>query len=162
MGTIVRRAGAQELTGLLEFYRRSGYSPEVNPEDAFYIAVNEEAIIGVVRLAQEFGLTVLRGMRIAPEHQRRGIGTRLLHLLETDFGQADCYCIPYEHLVEFYGQIGFQVLDAGSAPAHLSERLASYRTRGEGKPYILMHRPRSEPVGLREGLTPLAGDAGPA
>jgi N-acetylglutamate synthase-like GNAT family acetyltransferase len=147
MSIAVRRAGPEEFSALLEFYRQSGYSLKVNPADAFYVADDEGALIGLVRLAREFEFTVLRGMRIAAAHQRRGVGTRLLRLLERDLGSTACYCIPYAHLVEFYGQIGFRVLDPRGAPAHLSERLASYRMREDGKQYTLMYRPGSRTDG---------------
>jgi N-acetylglutamate synthase-like GNAT family acetyltransferase len=141
MPLIVRRAGPQEFSDLLHFYRENGYHLDVDPADAFYIAADEGALVGIVRLAQEFNLTVLRGMRVAPAYQRRGIGTRLLRLLDKDLGSADCYCLPYAHLVDFYGQIGFGLMDPGEAPPHLSERIAGYRARGDGKQYTLMYRP---------------------
>lgn len=142
MSLVVRKARHEEFSTLLEFLRENGYPLEVNPADAFYIAVEQDAVIGVVRLAREFELTVLRGMRVAPARQRRGVGTRLLHVLEKDLADTACYCLPYVHLVEFYGQIGFRVLEPLEAPAHLSERIAAYRAMGNGKQYTLMYRPQ--------------------
>ena len=43
----------------------------------------------------------------------------------------ECYCVPYPHLVGFYGQIGFAALDPSAAPPFLAERLTDYRCNGE-------------------------------
>ena len=141
MSLVIRRAGPEEFNILLEFLRENGYPLEVNPADTFYVAVEQGAVVGIVRLAVEFGHAVLRGMRVARARQRRGMGTRLLHLLEKDLDSTDCYCLPYAHLVEFYGQIGFRLLDEHRAPPHLQERIAGYRALGNGKQYTLMYRP---------------------
>lgn len=141
MSLTVRRARPDEFNEVMEFLRENGYPLEVNPADTFYAAIDQGVMVGVVRLAREFGITVLRGMRVAPSHQRRGIGTRLIRLLEEDLNGTECYCIPYAHLIEFYGQIGFRVLDTSDAPPHLSERIAGYRARGTGKEYAIMYRP---------------------
>jgi GNAT superfamily N-acetyltransferase len=79
-------------------------------------------------------------MRVEPDFQRQGIGSRLLGAVGAEL-RGPCYCIPYAHLTGFYGQIGFQVLEPRLAPDFLAERLATYRARGDGHEYLLMYRP---------------------
>ena len=103
-----------------------------------WLAESTGQIVGIVRVAEEEGTLVLRGMRVAPAFQRRQIGTRLLQNIAGWLGQRECYCIPYRHLSGFYGQIGFVETDGGSAPEFLGERLADYRQSGLS--VILMRR----------------------
>jgi hypothetical protein len=63
-----------------------------------------------------------------------------------ELGEQRCFCIPYAHLTDFYGRIGFEVAEPQPAPAFLAERLESYRALGDGKEYVLMHRPPMLPT----------------
>ena len=87
-------------------------------------------MIGIVRKTVEHGTVMLRGMHIAPTESRQGIGTQLLRAFERTLDTRDCLCIPYTHLVSFYGLAGFTPLEEATAPAFLQERLANYRARG--------------------------------
>jgi GNAT superfamily N-acetyltransferase len=89
------------------------------------------AIVGVVRLCREHGVTVLRGMRIADLYQRRGIGAALLRRLEPLLANENCYCLPFAHLGRFYSSIGFEVVEDGDVPGFLAERAARYIAKGE-------------------------------
>jgi GNAT superfamily N-acetyltransferase len=121
------------------FYRSTGYTGQAQPSDRVFVAVDGEEWLAIVRLALENGVTVLRGMRVLPSHQRRGIGRELLRAsCETLDGQP-CYCLPFVHLVGFYGQAGFREIDPAGAPRFLTERLADYRGR-RPEPFTLMHR----------------------
>ena len=136
----VHRATLEDLPRIRRFYGRWQYRGELRSEDIVLIAEQDSAIIGVVRLAPEHGTTVLRGMRVEPGLQRKGIGARLLGAVSTEV-KGECYCIPYAHLIDFYGQIGFQVLDPRRAPGLLAERLTSNRARADGHEYLVMYRP---------------------
>jgi len=50
------------------------------------------------------------------------------------------FCIPYAHLVGFYGGIGFHVMEPAKAPTFLRLRLETYRDRGDGNDYLIMRR----------------------
>src|SRR5690606_545641 len=115
MSLNVRIADADDITTLLEFYREQGYPIEVNPVDTFYMAHDDDAVIGGVRLSQEFGVTVLRGLLVAPAYNRKGVGTQLLRVVEGDLADKDCYAVPYAHLIDFFGQVGFRELDQADA-----------------------------------------------
>ena len=66
-------------------------------------------------------------MRIAEKWRRRGIGSQMLRFLDAWLGNRECYCVPYAHLVEFYGQIAFVEIAPAAAPPFLADRLAEYR-----------------------------------
>jgi len=124
---------------VLSIYAAMGYLRTVDPADAVWLAESAEDAVGIVRVAAEQGTLVLRGMRIAVHMRHRRLGTRMLEAIAEWLGDRECYCVPYPHLVEFYGQIGFTVLEPAAAPAFLAERVAEYRSSGQEA--ILMHRP---------------------
>jgi N-acetylglutamate synthase-like GNAT family acetyltransferase len=101
-------------------------------------AKTQDKIVGAVRLSQESGVLVLRGMRIAQSYQRQGIGTRMLWRLSKSIGSRECFCLPHAWLEGFYGIIGFAKLEDGEAPLHLLARLAQYR--GKHSQLIIMRR----------------------
>jgi GNAT superfamily N-acetyltransferase len=119
-------------------YRKTGYSGTVSPDDLVLVAVAQNQIIGAVRLCQEFGTTVLRGMYILKEFQRKGIGTLLLRASEKHLTKCTCYCIPYRHLETFYGQCAFKKIDVLKAPGGMAKRLEEYTSKGLD--VILMQR----------------------
>jgi GNAT superfamily N-acetyltransferase len=92
-----------------------------------------------VRIADEHGVLVLRGMRVAESVQRRGIGTRLLEEIAAWLGPRECFCVPYAHLVSFYAQAGFVQIELESGPAFLAQRVRDYCESGLDA--ILMKRP---------------------
>lgn len=71
----------------------------------------------------------MRGMQVAPQFQRQGIGARVLRRLDQEIGSRWCCCLPYEHLVSFYRGAGF-VPAVENLPLAVCARLASYRFRG--------------------------------
>lgn len=101
-------------------------------------ARSENDLVGVVRLANENGLLVLRGMSVKKEVQRQGIGLRLLVAVEEYLGDRECWCIPYSHLRDFYMAAGFVEWPQASTPDFLVARLKEYVE--SGREVILMRR----------------------
>jgi predicted N-acetyltransferase YhbS len=79
-------------------------------------------------------------VRVRPDAQRRGLGRLLRRRFVTMLADADCSCLPYAHLVGFYGEIGFEPVPPDALPAHLAARLAAYRR--ERPNVIAMRRPQ--------------------
>ena len=79
---------------------------------------------------------------VAPESRGQGVGRQLFTAIEPSLSQSESYCIPRDHLFDFYGRAGFKVIDRREAPPFLSTRLASYID--EGLPVAIMHRPKGE------------------
>ena len=126
----IRQAGEGDLPRLLAFYQGTGYAGGVDPADVVVLAEEEGRIIGALRLCQEQGALVLRGMRVSQEWQRQGIGTCLLQLAGERIGKQTCYCLPHPHLEGLYGRIGFVQVKPASAPKFLRARQVEYREQG--------------------------------
>lgn len=144
-GISVALSDANQLDAVADFYDRCGYTGGIQPGDMTFIAKSTEEILGAARLAIENGVLVLRGMQVIKNLQRHGIGKNLLTALNKAIGTRECYCIPYAHLKEFYGCIGFFEIAPSIGPAHLQERLKQYLDSGlnvvlmsrEGDPHNL-------------------------
>jgi GNAT superfamily N-acetyltransferase len=137
---VVRRARACELQRIQAFYRSTGYGGGVSPEDRVFVAEHASALLGAVRLVREHGVTVLRGMRVAEDSRRRGVGTQLLAAVRDALADEECFCLPYRHLIAFYGQIGFACSEPSAGPPFLAQRLAQHHARSAGD-FVLMRRP---------------------
>jgi GNAT superfamily N-acetyltransferase len=148
----IRIARSDEHSRVLSVYAALGYRRTVDPADTVWLAEIAEDVVGIVRVAAEKGTLALRGMRIAEHARRQRLGTRMLQAIAGWLGDRECYCVPYPHLVDFYGQIGFAVLEPAAAPAFLAERVADYRRRGQEA--ILMYRPAARFSGLDQPLIP--------
>lgn len=140
----VRIADPSEHDVLSALYRSWGYRAGIAPGSIVYAAMLEGQTVGLVRRTVENDTTMLRGMFIHPEVRRRGIGQQLLAAFTADLPDVDCLCVPFTHLVSFYGRSGFVVIPESAAPAFLRERLARYR--GEGHDMLVMRRPRPSSI----------------
>ncbi len=148
-GITFRVASLAEHARVQGVYTAWGYGGGISPSDMLYVAERGGEFVAAVRRTQEHGLVLLRGMHVAPEHQRRGIGGRLLGMFVEHLRGETCYCLPYEHLQAFYSRAGFASLPDDAAPDFLRERVRSYRTRGL---YVfVMHRPANFKVLATEG-----------
>ena len=119
----VHVAGLAEVS---EFYDTVGYGGGVDKSDTTLVARSSGRMLGAVRLCNEGDVIVLRGMQVAPVFQGNGVGRALLNHCVSYLDNNTAYCVPYEHLTNFYGQIGFVVTPPGLLPAFLAERLARY------------------------------------
>ena len=136
--TQIRIARPDEHSRVLAVYAALGYRRTIDSADTVWLAESAEEAVGIVRVAAEQGTLVLRGMRIAEPVRRQRLGTRMLRVIAAWLQDRECYCVPYPHLVGFYGQIGFTVIEPAAAPVFLAERLVDYQRSGED--VILMRR----------------------
>lgn len=125
------------------FYATVGYGGFITGDCVVFAAEEDGRIVGVVRLAPEHGVIVLRGMMIAPEHQRKGLGTRFLQFMAPHMADADVYAMPHDWLEGFYGQAGFVKIDLADAPKHMQDRLNQHREKHPD--LIVMIRRRRAP-----------------
>jgi len=125
----VRIAQYCDVNRVLTAYETWGYGGGMKAEDTVWLAEVADELIGIVRIAPEEGTLVLRGMRLGEQWRRRGVGSRMLRVVAEWLGNRECYCLPYTHLVEFYGQIGFVEIAPAATPSFLAERLTEYRLR---------------------------------
>jgi len=133
-------ASPGEIERIRAFYHANAYNPEIGQADVFILAEEEGGgICGAMRLCMEEDTMLLRGMRVAEEKRRQGIGTQMLLAAQACFDKRECFCIAHRHLEAFYGQIGFAEIEASQAPAFLRERWKGY-IRDHGMEVILMRR----------------------
>ena len=100
-----------------------------------------DLLVGISRSLTDFVyVTYLSDLAVRESYQRQGIGKRLLAAVAQELDGKGCFCIPYAHLVGFYGGIGFHVMEPAKAPTFLRLRLEKYRDRGDGNDYLIMRR----------------------
>lgn len=75
-------------------------------------------------------------------YRGRGIARKILFKLAKIIGPRECYCLPWDHLEQFYGSIGFQKIDPKQAPKHLKDRAEEYYEKY--KNIIAMKRPAAQ------------------
>lgn len=120
---ICRNLQETEFDSANHFYKSVGYIQSTQKYDKFFAAFYDQQMIGLVRLALENGILVLRGMQIRADYQFLGIGTKLIRLLEKELGNQKCFCIPHGWLEKFYSQIGFSKIEnMDLAPLFLKDR----------------------------------------
>ena len=124
------------------FYQLTTYMRPVSGSDRVFVAEDADTIYGAARIERADGVQVLRGMYMHPDYVRKGIGRQLLAAIEPALAQTESYCIPRDHLLDFYGRAGFTVIHRAKAPPFLSTRLSGYLK--EGLPVAIMHRRKGE------------------
>ena len=124
----IRKLTTADFEQVQRFYESVDYVQKLDPENLFYGALHNKEMVGVVRLAYENGVCVLRGMQVRANYQFLGIGTSLIKALEAEIPLKDCFCLPYKWLEKFYGQIGFKTISSEVAPEFLLTRLAEYQS----------------------------------
>jgi GNAT superfamily N-acetyltransferase len=136
-----RTARPDEIGRIAEFCQAEGYRPAIRPGDLVVLATEGDELCGALRLCEEGGVLVLRGMRVAEPLRRQGIGTQLLSAAEPLIGGRACFCIAHRYLEPFYGRVGFSPADEGQSPSFLRERCAAYQ-RDDGLDVVILRRPR--------------------
>ena len=137
----VELAVTADVASVLRFYERVGHGRAVAENDRVLVVRSGGEVVAAVRLCDESSTLVLRGMYLSEKRQRQGLGTRLLALASSEIGSAECWCVPYAHLVEFYSQIGFSEANKTSTPTFLKERCSTYEKNGAR--VTIMRRPGS-------------------
>ena len=82
-------------------------------------------------------------MQVHPDFQRKGLGSVILKRFDRlliDRGIREIFCMPYTHLEDFYGQIGFKRIVPDQAPPFLQQRLEKFMCLHDDEGAILMRR----------------------
>jgi GNAT superfamily N-acetyltransferase len=72
----VRIAHATEIARVAAAYTEWGYGGGIASEDTAWLAEASDNLVGILRVAPEHGTLVLRGMQVAEQWRRAGIGTQ--------------------------------------------------------------------------------------
>ncbi len=115
---------------LNKFYCEQGYHSGWSHTERAFIAINNNDIIGSVKVEVRDGVSILRGMYIIKEYQGKALGTSFIKFIEPILNETVSYCMPFMHLNEFYGQIDFKPINPTCLPTFLAQRYQSYKDRG--------------------------------
>lgn len=125
----IRKSTERDLDAIRALY--ASLTPNIRiGREIQVIAIENDVVLGIVRLVEEEGHLVLRGMNVREENQRHGVGKAMLKELEEHIEGRDCYCIPHSYLKEFYETIGFEQIPLDQAPEHLRKRHDLYLSMG--------------------------------
>lgn len=136
------REGPEVASLVDSFYELNGSSGRARSGDLFFLAMVGGGLIGCVRYCVENETPMLRTMRVHQDYRRQGVGRALLTCFAAYLdarGVRNVYCLPYPHLEDFYGMIGFIRVSPDDAPEFLQQRLRAYDPGGTQ--YICMKRP---------------------
>lgn len=134
-----RLAQARDHDDVELFYKEHAYKASDHTGERIVLAESGGRIVGALRLVEEQGCLVLRGLRVREALRRKGVGSGLMAAAAVFIGAQVCYMIPFRHLERFYARYGFTRLQIEQAPLFLQERLAKYHAMGLD--VILMARP---------------------
>lgn len=134
----IRDADVSEHDELNALYVSWGYAGGIAADDRVLVAMLDRRTVGLVRECHECDSLLLRGLWVDPNHQRRGVGQELLAAFVTRTQNADCYCLPFAHLIPLYQRQRFEVVPDDALPHFLAERLADYRR--DGREIVAMRR----------------------
>ena len=149
---IRKQIGPESALVVDPFYSSQGARHEARETDLFFVASRGPEVLGTVRFCEEFGTPLLRSMMVAESDRRAGVGRLLLNAFENhlkSLGDPETFCLPYAHLVGFYGLIGFElVVDESLIPQFLQDRLIEYRAKhaDSGKKFVCMRRSLRRPT----------------
>jgi GNAT superfamily N-acetyltransferase len=141
----VRWAEAGDLPAALGCYERNGYGGAILPADRVLVAERDGRIVGVVRLVDEEGHRVLRGMYLDAPERGRGLGRRMLRALAERIGPRACWLVCGTGLAGFYGREGFHAAAGPDVPEHLRARAERY-AREHGPQLVLRRAPEEDPA----------------
>jgi GNAT superfamily N-acetyltransferase len=96
---------------VISFYARNQYDQPLSDDEILLVAAQGGEVRAALRLCREDGVLVLRGMRVAKDYQRGGIGRQLLRSAGDQLAGQESFCIPHRHLRGFYQEAGFQEID---------------------------------------------------
>ncbi len=134
----IRWAHERDRPAALVCYERNGYSGGIRAGDRVLVAERDGRIVGVVRLVDEEGHRVLRGMYLDEVERGRGLGRSMLLEVTQRIGPRTCWLVCSRHLAPFYGEVGFQPALESEAPPHLRLRAIGYGS--EHGPQVVLRR----------------------
>ncbi len=138
---IVRELKGPQADIVKKLYESEGHGIEIRNFDLFFAGFIENKLAASVRFCVEQGTAMLRTMRVAKKFQGRGLGLSMLKYFESYLNENsvnNTYCLPYSHLENFYGTIGFRSVEYESVPKFLQARFL--KNRADGLDLLCMKR----------------------
>lgn len=149
MNVIVEKLPDISLPLLNRFYKECRYSAKAGRGERVFV-VKQPAIVAAVRIVakplnpvqqqqildlglgsgKEDEVYFLRSMCVAPALRGQGLGRQLLQGLEVELAGQLVYCYPFQHLLNFYGEIGFSRQQEEQMPDFIVQAYRRYRQQG--------------------------------
>ncbi|WP_461538387.1 GNAT family N-acetyltransferase [Spongorhabdus nitratireducens] len=126
------------------FYKANGHKGKCGREDRVYVARSLQGIVAAVRFTLKGRAWLLRGLWVAQDKRRQGLGYQLLGYCLPKFSEP-VWCYPYAYLITFYRKAGFLEQGCESAPDNIASPWRMYRMRGES--FALMSYSQQLPGG---------------
>ncbi|WP_169628208.1 GNAT family N-acetyltransferase [Ferrimonas futtsuensis] len=106
------------------FYRDQGEKDRCRRHDRVWFGRLAGRPVAAARLSPQGGALQLRGVWVAPQHRRSGIGAALVRQVVAAAGEP-VWCFAQPELVAWYLSLGFQL--AAALPENQAAMLAAYR-----------------------------------
>lgn len=127
---VIKEADVTYRQQLNHFYRIQGYHSDWSATERAFIALDNQQIVGAVKVESINNTRILRGMYVAASHQDKGIGKQLLTYIEPLLNERMAYCLPLFHAADYYKKIGFFNISLRQLPNFLQTRYLHYQAQG--------------------------------
>ena len=128
MEVSIRKATPADEPWINEQYAIVEFLPSKVSEEYIAIAEMNGTPVGLGRLVPiPGGANELGGMYVLPDFRGKGVAGKIVaHLIEKHNHTYDLWCIPFAHLLPFYGSFGFKEVDIQKVEAP-EKVIAKYR-----------------------------------
>lgn len=108
-----------------KLYKQHYPSAKAKKDELIFVAYCHNELCAVVRFKKIDKWRLLTGMLVIPSYRGRGVAHLLIQKCNELILNNHDYCFAFEHLVPFYGQHGFSIVEHKDLPnplGHLFER----------------------------------------
>ncbi len=123
----LREATESDRPEINAIYATLGFMPWDPGQDQLLVAVVGDRLVGCGRLHRYPEAIELGGMYVHPNYRGQGIARKVLESLVELLGKETCYCMPFDHLIQFYEQFGFVRCPEEGLPPIIEEKAAYFR-----------------------------------
>jgi len=151
MNVKVRQARQPDATWIEQRYTEVGFAPVDLARDFVAIAEVLGTPAGLARVSALGGHDAeLGGIYVLPEYREIGVARKLVEfLLESNKAYSTIWCLPFEHLREFFDGYGFHTeIETWDIPHAIVEK-HSWCNRTYPVPVLLLGRRAGETPGKR-------------
>ncbi|MEH6343478.1 MAG: GNAT family N-acetyltransferase [Bermanella sp.] len=111
------------------FYRSQKHKGSASGDERVFVIYQNEDIMAAVRLVPYQGYYWLRSLYVSSELRGLKLGSQLLTRVQQCI-ELPIYCFPYPHLLSFYQQAQYQLLEPMQMPESLQQLYKRYSGKG--------------------------------
>ncbi len=117
--------------GVNKFYRSQKHKGSASGGEQVFVIYQNDNIIAAVRLVPFEGFYWLRSLYVKSELRGQSLGKKLLEHIHKHI-TLPIYCFPYSHLLSFYQDSGYTLLEPDQLPSNLQQLFNRYQGKGQG------------------------------